>query len=179
MNMNLTPEEREIGKQNFYSAVGSEHTRRDFLKKSLAATLVAGGSLGAFYYGYSSIKDPLRVGVIGTGDEGSVLIGAMNPSYLQVVAIADIRPYSVYRAFHGEVAQPVRPGLMSVYGWDTEQEARKHVKVYTGDYRELFKDSSVEAVVIALPLHLHAKVAIEPVWPTSRQYSRPLVTSHR
>jgi len=161
MNMNLTPEEREIGKQNFYAAVGSEHTRRDFLKKSLAATLVAGGSLGAFYYGYSSIKDPLRVGVIGTGDEGSVLIGAMNPSYLQVVAIADIRPYSVYRAFHGEVAQPVRPGLMSVYGWDTEQEARKHVKVYTGDYRELFKDPSVEAVVIALPLHLHAKAAIE------------------
>src|SRR3972149_10891856 len=99
MNMNLTPEEREIGKQNFYAAIGSEYTRRDFLKDGLKATLVAGGSLGAFYYGYTSIKDPLRVGVIGTGDEGSVLIGAMNRDYLQVVAVADIRPYSIYRAF--------------------------------------------------------------------------------
>ncbi len=161
MNINLTPEEREIGKQNFYAAIGSPHTRRDFLKNSLKATLVAGGSLGAFYYGYTSIKDPLRVGVIGTGDEGSVLIGAMNPSYLQVVAVADIRPYSIYRAFHGEVAQAARPGLLSVYGWQTEQEARKQVKVYSGDYRDLLKDPNVEAVVIALPLHLHAQVAIE------------------
>jgi predicted dehydrogenase len=161
MNMNLTPEEKEIGKQNFYAAIGSPYTRREFLKDSLTATLVAGGSLGAFYYGYQSIKDPLRVGVIGTGDEGNVLIGAMNPSYLQVVAVADIRPYSVYRAFHGEVAQPARPGLMSVYGWKTQQEAEKHVKVYRGDYRDLLKDPNVEAVVIALPLHLHAKVAIE------------------
>jgi predicted dehydrogenase len=161
MNMNLTPEEREIGKQNFYAAIGSPYTRRDFLKKSLAAAAVAGGGLGAFYFGYESIKDPLRVGVIGTGDEGNVLIGAMNPSYLQVVAIADIRPFSIYRAFHGEVNQPARPGLLAVYGWQTEQEARKHVKVYTGDYRELLKDPAVEAVVIALPLHLHAKVAIE------------------
>jgi predicted dehydrogenase len=161
MNMNLTPEEKEIGKQNFYAAIGSPYTRRDFLKSSLAATLVAGGSLGAFYYGYDKIKNPLRVGVIGTGDEGNVLIGAMNPAYLQVVAIADIRPFSVYRAFHGEVNQPARPGLMSVYGWKTEPEARKNVKVYAGDYRELLKDPNVEAIVIALPLHLHAQVAIE------------------
>ena len=136
MNMNLTPEEKEIGKQNFYAAIGSQHTRRDFLKKSLAATLVAGGSLGAFYFGYESIKNPLRVGVIGTGDEGSVLIGAMNPDYLQVVAIADIRPYSVYRAFHGEVAQPARPGLMSVYGWKTEAGGQRSTsRSIAGDYQ--------------------------------------------
>ena len=37
--MNLTPEEREIGKDNFQAAIGSEHTRRDFLKGTLAATV--------------------------------------------------------------------------------------------------------------------------------------------
>ena len=55
------------------------------------------------YFGYEkSIGDPLRVGFIGTGDEGSVLLGAVTPSFIQVVAIADIRPYNVWRAFHGD-----------------------------------------------------------------------------
>ncbi len=78
--------------------------------------------------------DPLRVGVIGTGDEGNVLLGAITPSYIQVVAIADIRPYNIHRAFHGdhasENALKVRCGLMTKYGWTSEDEARKHVKVY-------------------------------------------------
>ncbi len=30
--MNLTPEERDVGKSNYYEALG--HTRRDFLKGS-------------------------------------------------------------------------------------------------------------------------------------------------
>jgi predicted dehydrogenase len=105
------------------------------------------------------------VGVIGTGDEGQVLIGAVNPSYVQVVAIADIRPYNVHRAFHGDwagdAALAARPGLISKYGWNSEDEARKQVKVYNQDYHDLLKDPDVEAVIIALPLHLHARVAIE------------------
>ena len=67
------------------------------------------------YFGYeASVANPLRVGVIGTGDEGNVLLGAITPSYLQVVAIADIRPYNIHRAFHGDhssenaLARPLR-----------------------------------------------------------------------
>ena len=71
------------------------------------ATAVAGGGSGAFYFGYeTALGKPVRVGVIGTGDEGSVLLGAMNPKFLEVCSIADIRPYSVYRAFHGEIECP-------------------------------------------------------------------------
>ena len=45
---------------------------------------VAGGGLGAFYFGYEKAHgDPVRVGVIGTGDQGNVLIGAINPDYLR------------------------------------------------------------------------------------------------
>ena len=41
---------------------------------------------------------------------------------------------------------------MTKYGWKTEDEARKHVKVYDQDYHELLKEPDVEAVIIALPL---------------------------
>lgn len=160
--MNLTPEQRDIGKQNFYEAVGSDPNRRDVLK-GLAAGAVAAGSLGAMYFGYGAkIDAPLRVGIIGTGDEGSVLIGALNPEYLDVVAIADIRPYNQHRAFHGDQDNiTARPGLMTQYGYKTEDEARKHIKVYTGDYEELINDPDVEAVIIALPLWLHDVAAFK------------------
>lgn len=149
----------------------SDFSRRDFLKGGLAAGVVGAGSLGAFYFGYeASLARPLRVGVIGTGDEGSVLIGALNPDYIQVVSIADIRPYSIHRAFHGDQysdsALAVRCGLLAQYGWKSEAEARRHVEVYegeNGDYRQLIanaKNDGVEAVIMALPLHLHAPAAI-------------------
>jgi predicted dehydrogenase len=162
--MYLSPEERKVGKENFHNVLGV--TRRDFLKAGIAAGAVSGAGLGAMYFGYgTSVSDPLRVGVIGTGDEGNVLMGAITPSYIQVVAIADIRPYNIHRAFHGdhssENALKVRCGLMTKYGWSTEDEARKHVKVYDKDYHDLLADKDVEAVIIALPLHLHAPVAIE------------------
>lgn len=166
--MNLSPEEKEIGKQNFLEAAGA--TRRDFLKGTVAATATAGVTLGAAYYNYGSVgKDRLRVGIIGTGDEGGVLIGGINPDYIDVKAVADIRPYSIHRAFHGDNYSDgtikARPGLMRVYGWKTEDEARKHVKVYEhpdGGYQQMLDDEEldIEAVIIALPLHLHCDAAI-------------------
>ena len=166
--MNLSPEEKEVGKQNFLEAVGT--TRRDFLKSSVLAGVAGGATLGATYFKYGSIKsDPLRVGIIGTGDEGGVLIGALNPDYINVVAIADIRPYNVHRAFHGDWSSDgtkvARPGLIDVYGWRDESEARSHVKVYdssqTNGWQELLEDPDVEAVIIALPLWLHDAAAIQ------------------
>ena len=161
--MNLTEQQKWIGKENFADAVAI--TRRDFLGGAVAAGLASGAGLGSIYFGYGkSVGDPLRVGVLGTGDEGSVLIGAHNPDYLNVVAIADIRPYNQFRAFHGDVSSPsanqARPGLMAKYGWKTEDEARAKVKVYAA-YEELLADKNVEAVIIALPLHLHAEASIK------------------
>ena len=70
-----------------------------------SAGVASGAGLGSIYFGYGrSVGDPLRVGVLGTGDEGSVLIGAHTPDYLNVIAIADIRPFNVHRAFHGDVS---------------------------------------------------------------------------
>jgi len=161
--MNLTEQQKQIGKENFDEAVAI--TRRDFLAGTVAAGVATGAGLGSIYFGYGkSVGDPLRVGFLGTGDEGSVLLGAHNPEYLNVVAIADIRPYNVFRAFHGDVSSPSayknRPGLMAKYKWSTEDAARAKVKVY-GAYEDMLADPDIEAVVIALPLHLHAPAAIK------------------
>ena len=92
--------------------------------------------------------------------------GRINPKYISVKAIADIRPFNQWRAFFGDYtsneARKARPGLISVYGWKSEAEAKKSVKVY-GAYAELLahaKEDRIEAIVIALPLHLHAPVAV-------------------
>jgi predicted dehydrogenase len=162
--MNLTEEYRAVGKENFHAAVGNRHIRRGFLQDGIKKGIRAKRGLGSYYFGYGTVSKPVRVGVLGTGDEGSVLIGAVNPDYVEVTAIADIRPYNRYRAFHGDWYSPtaakVRPGLMAIYDWKTEDEARSHVKVYE-DYRDLLENEpDIEAVIIALPLHLHAPAAI-------------------
>ena len=156
--MSPSLDEKPAGKRH------GDFSRRDFIKGGVVGGAVAAGSMGAFYFGYGAAEGhPIRVGVLGTGDEGNVLLGAINPEYVEVKAIADIRPYNVWRAFNGDQkALGPRQGLMSVYGWQTEDEARRHVKVY-GPYQELLanaKADGIEAVIIALPLHLHAPAAI-------------------
>ncbi|MEZ6135635.1 MAG: Gfo/Idh/MocA family oxidoreductase [Pirellulaceae bacterium] len=162
----LTAEEKQIGQDNYYESVGV--TRRDFIKGVAAAGVVSGAGLGAMYFGYGKVSDPVRVGVIGVGDEGNVLLGGCTPEYVQVTAIADIRPSSIHRAFHGdwasEAALDARPGLIKQYGYSGYEEARKNIKVYdqtNGGMEALLDDESIEAVIIALPLFLHAPIAIQ------------------
>ncbi|XZE51765.1 Gfo/Idh/MocA family protein [Planctomycetaceae bacterium SH139] len=165
----LSAEEQEVGKSNYYNAVGmiTPLSRRDLLKGIVSTGAVSGAGLGAMYFGYDKkIADPVRVAVIGTGDEGNVLIGGCNPDYVAVKAICDIRPFSIFRAFHGDWSTPSslkrRPGLISVAGYKDEAEARDNVKVYdasNGGITACLNDPDIEAVIIALPLWLHAVVA--------------------
>ena len=148
--MQFTPEEKEIGKGNFNSAVGA--TRRDFL----AGTVAAGTAAGATYFGYSKLSgDRVKVGFIGTGDEGSVLLTEHPDSFMEIVAIADLRPDNRKRAFDGDDNE-VRVGLTRKLG----PAAAKNIKTYK-NHKELLADPNVEAVVIAVPLSQHAPVAID------------------
>lgn len=167
--MNLTNEEKAVGKDNFRRVSGQlmarDESRRDFLKEVTLAGAVAAGGFGAAYWGYGkSLDDRLRVGIIGTGDEGNVLIGALNPDFIEVKAIADIRPYSVHRAFNGDCYSPsslkARPGLCKVYGYKDQTAAEKDIAVYK-DYKELLEDDDIEAVIIALPLWMHHPAAVD------------------
>ncbi|MDR2641447.1 MAG: Gfo/Idh/MocA family oxidoreductase [Planctomycetaceae bacterium] len=168
--MYLTNEQKNIGKENFFATIGSEFLQRKLLKEINSKELKSGKGLGAKFFGYSTIQKPVRVAILGTGDEGGILIGAINPAYVKVVAIADVRPFNQYRAFHGDESSAnarARTGLIKKYGWKDETEARSNVRVY-GDYKELLEqeknitdsESSIEAVIIGLPLFLHAPAAI-------------------
>ncbi|MFO1019773.1 MAG: Gfo/Idh/MocA family oxidoreductase [Planctomycetales bacterium] len=149
--MNLTPEQKLIGKQNYNAAVGAV-SRRAFLKGAAAAV----PGMGAAYFGYKELKgNPVRVGFIGTGDEGSVLITQHPPEYMQIVAIADLRPSNQRRAFEGS-DEVNRIGLNRKLGAD----AAKGIKVYK-NHKELLADKDIEAVVIAVPLNQHAQIAID------------------
>ncbi|GAB5443935.1 MAG: Gfo/Idh/MocA family oxidoreductase [Fuerstiella sp.] len=153
--MLLTPEQEQIGKDNFNEVMAVP--RRQFIKAAAAA----GTGLGAAYFGYSALEGkPVKTAFIGTGDEGNVLINEHPTDYMDIVAIADLRPANVDRTFAG--SHPVaRRGLDKVLGKAKSRE----VKVYPS-HKELLEAKKkglldVEAVVIAVPLIQHAQVAIE------------------
>ncbi|QDT37306.1 Gfo/Idh/MocA family protein [Stratiformator vulcanicus] len=151
--MNLTPEQTEIGKDNYHESVGGIR-RREFLAGAAAATT----GLGAMYFGYEKVSgSPVKVGFIGTGDEGNILLTEHPADYMDVVAIADVRPSNQKRAFHGD-GNKHRKGLKEVLG----SSAPKNVRVFNS-HKELIaaKDElGLEAVVIATPLVSHAPIAI-------------------
>ena len=147
--MNFSPEERAIGKQNFGDALAV--SRRAFLKTAAAAP-----ALGAFYFGYEKLKGtPVKVGFIGTGDEGSVLLTQHPPEYMEIVALADLRPSNMKRALTGD-GNDNRVGLIKKLGHKTATGIKQYA-----DHRELLKDPNVEAVVIAVPLNVHASITID------------------
>lgn len=151
--MNLTPEQAQIGKDNFNEALAV--SRRDFIKGAAAGAV----GLGAAYFGYKAITgDRVRVGFIGTGDEGNILITQHPDDYMEIVAIADLRPSNLKRAIMGD-GNEHRVGLVKKL-----DEARAGKIKQFKDHRELIdnaKKLGIEAVIIAVPLNQHAPVAME------------------
>jgi predicted dehydrogenase len=142
----LTPEQRALGRENANTVLEGLN-RRDFLKAAAVAPVA-----GAFLYGYApKIDQPVRAAIIGVGNEGrGAMIRDSNPEYIKFIGMHDIRPSNLQLAV---------------------EEFEKHAG-YTKDDIETIKkntyptldavldDPNVEVVVIALPLWLHAPVAV-------------------
>src|SRR5205809_1765069 len=145
MAIDLTTEQKEIGKTNFQRVVGRHYelSRRDFMKGMLAAGTVLPISAAA-YFGYQTLHgSPVKAGLIGAGDEGGVLVGEHNPEYLEFIACCDIRPSNRKRIFVGDdlsrSPNSPRKGFNRIYG----ANAQRHIRLYE-DYRELLQNPEIE-----------------------------------
>ncbi len=181
MAIDMTPAERTVGEENFKKATESLGlNRRSFLKAGILGAGAVAGSAAAVYYGYQSVQgNPVRTALIGGGDEGGVLVGEHNPDFMKFVAVADIRPSNMRRIFEGDPKVALRKGFKKVYGHDCDQPRRgqlpnsDYIEAFT-DWEEMLKKRTyVEAVVIALPLHLHAPVAIRAM-QIGRERGKPI-----
>jgi predicted dehydrogenase len=160
MALDLTAEQKELGKGNANVAAG-ELTRRGFMKSMAIGAAGLAPVAAASYFGYQAWKGkPVKAALIGCGDEGGVLLGEHDPKYIEFIALCDIRPSNQKRIIDGDPTSPLRKGYKAVYG---ESHAKKIVAdhMYTEIEQMLDKEKDIEAVVIALPLHLHSKVAIQ------------------
>ena len=124
-------------------------TRRSFLKTMLAAgaapCFVPSHVLGAA--GQTPPSNKITVGVIGAGAQGqSDMRNFLGLDDVRVTAICDVNQRNIESA-RGHVAK--------AYG-------SPDVKVFT-DFRELHRDPSIDAVLMALPFHWHSLAALDAI----------------
>ena len=171
MAIDLTPEQRETGREN-YARTAEGLTRRGFMKSLAVAGAAVAPISAAVYFGYESLHGkPVKAALIGGGDEGGVLVGEHNPEFLEFIAVCDIRPSNMTRIFEGDPKVPqLRKGFRRIYGNNVEKQIHK----YTGDYKEMLRnEKDIEAVVIAAPLCWHAKMAIDAM-KIGQERGRPI-----
>ena len=122
---------------------GAAPTRRDLLRAAGAAAVAVPAALPAL-----GANDKLQVAWIGTGSRGNYLMQryyAGSKDLGQVVAVCD--------AYKGNLARA--KDLVTT----TENRTPKSY----ADYKELLKDPSIDAVVIATPEHLHYQMFLDAV----------------
>ncbi len=152
--MYLRASDKVTGVANFHSAVGHRLIRREMITKALGQGISPRQS--QFQYA-NKLEKPLVVGLLGAGQQGVRLLAAMNPAYITLKAIADIRPSSQKRAVTALRSLPAYKGK-----WTKDDDVKKDIRIYES-YDKLLaaaKADGVEAVIIALPSHLHAAAAL-------------------
>jgi predicted dehydrogenase len=126
--MNLTPEQQDLGRRNFMRVLAGT--------PALAALGAAAALKGPVRGG------PVRLGFIGTGGQGRVLLEQADPRYAEVVALCDINPLQLQKADESLV-----------------KTGRQPVRHYA-DWKEMIQKEKLEAVVVASPLFTHTDVAV-------------------
>src|SRR5438876_12091695 len=110
----------------------AKNTRRDFVKKSVLGTEAFLAYPPARVLG---ANDRVRVGMIGVGGRGQELLNQVSElREIQLVAIADI--YSRRR----DEAKKAAPGVQTL-----------------DDHRRLLEMHDIDGVIVASPLHIHAR----------------------
>jgi predicted dehydrogenase len=128
----------------------SENTRRDFIKQT---------ALGAAFLAYPTAKilganDRVRVAMIGVGGRGQELLQqVLKVPNVQLVAMAD-----VYTRRHEE-AEKLSPGIQTL-----------------DDHRRLLDRKDIDGVIVASPLHIHARHFLDALGAGKDLYSEKTMT---
>jgi predicted dehydrogenase len=116
----------------------AENTRREFIQKT--------GAAAAAFLAYPSSQvlganDRIRVGMIGVGARGQDLLKqVLDVPNAQLIAVADI-----YSRSRGE-AQRLAPGIQTF-----------------DDHRRLLDEKDIDGVIVASPLHIHARHFLDTI----------------
>src|SRR5437868_5526891 len=127
----------------------TDNTRRDFLKQAAVGT--------AAFLAYPPARvlganDRIRVGMIGVGNRGQDLLReAQSVGDVQLVAVADV--YSRRR----DEASKMVPGIRTF-----------------DDHRRLLDMKDLDAVIVASPLHTHARHFLDTLADGKDQWGLPI-----
>jgi predicted dehydrogenase len=129
----------------------AENTRRDFIRQS------ALGTAAMFVYQPSRVlgaNDRVRVGMIGVGGRGQDLLKqVLEVPNAQLVAIADV--YTRSR----DQAKQLAPGIQTL-----------------DDHRRLLEMKDIDGVIVASPLHIHARHFLDTLAAGKDLYSEKTMT---
>src|SRR4051812_10143238 len=125
-------------------------TRRDFVRTAAVTAVVAPLIVPSRLFGADAPSNRIRVGHIGCGriGQGHDMPGVANSKLADVVACCDLDSRRVASG-KANVERLFRGATLPVPKIDTY-----------ADYRELLARKDIDAVVISLPDHQHAEVAI-------------------
>ncbi|MCX5676602.1 MAG: Gfo/Idh/MocA family oxidoreductase [Planctomycetota bacterium] len=131
------------------SAMTIQPTRRALLKAALAAGaapwVVSARVLGAA--GQAAPSNRITLGVIGVGAQGQPdMRSFLGQNDVRVTAICDVN----------------KRNIESARGFISQAYGSPDVKVFS-DFRELNADASIDAVLMALPVHWHSLPAMDAV----------------
>lgn len=146
-------------------------TRRDFLRKTAATAAVFTAPLviPARLLGASAPSRRIRVGHIGRGRiaRGHDLPGVFRSGLADIVAICDLD------------AKRLGEGRKLVEKFYAEAGTTAPEIAAFGDYRELVARKDIDAVVVSLPDHQHAEVALRAVLASKDVYlQKPFTMTH-
>lgn len=126
--MYINQEQKRIGQRNFWRIAGQGIDPGRFKLETCVSRQFPGG--------------PVWGGIVGVGDQGSVLLNACQKEFIDIVAVCDINPAHRARATQHLVTS----------GWKKPREYE--------EWQEMAQKENLEVVILATPLWSHAEIAV-------------------